>query len=98
MNGKKIEEQIINEKDLKNIVLNLKLKNSAKKGIDITIDLKIDYLSRQIFTTENFKTVNLRKILADAKIKPGKDTSYNLTVLNNGQVLDFFSLNIQLGK
>jgi len=84
----KIDNQVLTPKQISEIEIIPKFKNSSTTGTKITIKVRISAVRHKevekTFTIDDFKTVDIQKMLEEAGIKSSETAYCGLMIYNNG--------------
>lgn len=98
-NGETIDKQPLTVEQVNELVITPKYKNSHQDSVQVTIDFNIIAIGykpiTQSFTLENFKHIDVQKLLAENGIPANADATYSLAVKYQARSVAQFYLNIQ---
>lgn len=97
LDGKNIDTQKVAIEQVGDLLIQPKYKNSNSNS-NLSITFEVSAIGHQInqkrFTLESFKKISVASMLAEVKIPKDEKTMFLLSVLNNGIVIEYFSLNV----
>ncbi len=98
--GKLIDDKtILTPEQVKQLVITPKYKNTSPIETQFVLEFYVSAVGHKqtikSFTMDSFKTIDVKRILSEAKIPSNKKTIFNLVVYNNGKSLSDFYLDIK---
>lgn len=97
LNGEKLDKQLLTIEQIKELIITPKFKNGNRANVNLTVKLTIivgNVPSSESFSIENFKTIDVAKILSDITPAPDNKVSFSLRIFNNGDEIESYQLNV----
>jgi antitoxin component YwqK of YwqJK toxin-antitoxin module len=99
LNGQSVANTPLTPDQVNQLEITPKYKNKSKSDNKFTIDFRVSAIgykaSEKTFTLKNFKKINVLQMLSEAGIPSGKETIFSLYLLDNGQIISMFYLDVK---
>jgi antitoxin component YwqK of YwqJK toxin-antitoxin module len=98
LNGESVDKKPLTPEQVRQLTITPRYKNNAKTENSLTVKFTVSAVSHKpnekSFTLENFKTIDVLRMLSEAGIPSGKKTTFSLSVIDNGKTIANFYLDI----